>query len=112
EDGRPLNQVFITLLQTVRVKDAEEHHGAEEGAGVRDEELDDKKWPKIRCGCMIVIDLDDARVTYVIRKGLRDQERIDRTVAFRKSLAETAPLAATYFGPGNEPFAALHHAGA
>ena len=93
DDGRPLNQVFITLLQKEEVeRDGEQH--------------------KIRCGSMVVIDLDEARVTYVIRKGLNDQKRIERTIAFRAGLADTAPLAATYFGEGNEPFAALHHAGA
>ena len=93
DDGRPLNQVFITLLQREEVE--------------RDGQLH-----KIRCGSMIVIDLDEEQVTYVIRKGLNDQKRIDRTIAFRAGLADTAPLAATYFGEGNEPFAALHHAGA
>lgn len=94
EDGRPLNQVFVTLLQTKKVLD---EYGAEH---------------KIRCGSMIVIDLDEARVVYVIRKGLGDEERINRIIQFRQNRAATAPLAATYFGAGNEPFAALHHAGA
>ena len=93
EDGRALNQVFITLLQTELV----EHDGQEF---------------QVRCGSTLVIDLDEPRITYVVKKGLRDKERIARTVAFREGAAGTASLAATYFGESREPFAALHHLGA
>lgn len=93
EDGRVLNQVFLTILQTETL----EHEGRQY---------------KIRCGSTLILDLDEARVTYAIRKGLRDQERMRRTIAFQEMRAETAPLAATYFGEGNEPFAALHRLGA
>jgi hypothetical protein len=93
EDGRALNQVFITILQ----KETVEHGGQAH---------------TIRCGSTLVIDLDEARVTYVVRKGLHDQKRLLRTISFRESQADSALLAATYFGEGNEPFAALHHAGA
>ena len=51
-----LNQVFITLLQTETMQRNGQTHS-------------------IRCGSVLVIDLDDERVTYVIRKGLHDQER-------------------------------------
>ena len=93
EDGRALNQVFVTILQKERLL----HNGQEHA---------------IRSGSTLVIDLDEARVTYVIGKGLHDQQRIARTIQFRESTAGSASLAATYFGEGNEPFAALHHSGA
>jgi hypothetical protein len=93
EDGRVLNQVFITLLQTETI----EHQGREY---------------TVRCGSTMVLDLDAARVTCVIRKGLRDRERLERTIAFKEGGAGPASLAATYFGERKEPFAALHSVGA
>jgi hypothetical protein len=93
EDGRVLNQVFITILQ----KQTLEHEG---------------QMYTIRCGSTLVLDLDEARVTYVVSKGLHDRKRLSRTIAFKESQAESASLAATYFGEGNEPFAALHRSGA
>jgi hypothetical protein len=93
DDGRTLNQVFITILQTEFVeRDGQEY--------------------KIRCGSSIVIDLDDLRVTYVVRKGLRDAQRVARTIEFQEDGAGTASLAGTYFETTREPFAALHHIGA
>jgi hypothetical protein len=92
-NGRALNQVFITLLQTERV----EHEG---------------QIHSIRSGSTLVIDLDEIRVTYVIGKGLHDLERIKRTIAFKEGPAAGASLAATYFGEAEEPFAALHRLGA
>ena len=93
DNGRTLNQVFITLLQTERV----EHQG---------------QIHSIRCGSTLVIDLDEMRVTYAIGKGLHDLERITRTIGFKEGAGAEASLAATYFGEANEPFAALHHLGA
>jgi hypothetical protein len=93
EDGRALNQVFVTLLQ----KETLLHDGREH---------------TVRCGSTIVLDLDEARVTCVIRKGLRDTERLERTIAFKEGSAGMASLAATYFGEQNEPFASLHAVGA
>ncbi len=93
EDGRALNQVFLTILQ----KEEMEHEG--------------KKYD-IRCGSILVFDLDETRVTYVIRKGLRDQKRLLRTIKFREAHGDGASLAATYFGESDEPFAALHRSGA
>jgi hypothetical protein len=93
DDGRALNQVFITLLQK--------------------EELDqDGQRHVIRCGSTLVFDLDTARVTCVIRKGLRDMERLKRTIRFNEERAASTSLAATYFGQNREPFAALHSSGA
>jgi hypothetical protein len=92
-DGRALNQVFVTILQ----KETMEHEGRSH---------------TLRCGSTIVIDLDEARVTYVIRKGLRDRERLMRMIAFQDGEAGGASLAATYFGEAREPFASLHHVGA
>jgi hypothetical protein len=92
-DGRVLNQVFITLLQ----KETMEHDGQRY---------------TIRCGSVLVLDLDELRVTYVIRKGLQDQERLLRTIEFQESQASTASLGLTYFGASSEPFAALHLTGA
>lgn len=92
DDGRALNQVFITILQ----KETLEH---------------ESQLHTIRCGSTFVLDLDELRVTYVIGKGLHDRERLLRTIAFKESQAESASLAATYFGSGNEPFAALHRTG-
>jgi hypothetical protein len=66
----------------------------------------------IRCGSTFVIDLDEARVTYVIRKSLHDRERIERTIAFKEGQAGAASLGSTYFGAAREPFAALHNLGA
>jgi hypothetical protein len=66
----------------------------------------------IRCGSVLVLDLDEQRVSYVIRKGLNDQERLLRTIKFKESQASTASLGFTYFGASNEPFAALHSMGA
>jgi hypothetical protein len=94
EDGRALNQVFFTILQTESVVS------------------NDGQQYTIRCGSTLVIDLDDARVTYVVRKGLRDAERLARTIAFEQGGGAGASLAATYFGESREPFAALHHIGA
>ncbi|WZO99814.1 hypothetical protein EP7_001427 [Isosphaeraceae bacterium EP7] len=93
EDGRALNQVFITIRQNVTVPVGDRKH-------------------TIRCGSTLVIDLDEARVTYVIRKGPHEEKRLRRIVAFSETLAETASLAATYFGKSHEPFAALHNSGA
>ena len=93
EDGRVLNQVFVTILQ----KETVEHQG---------------QMHTIRCGSTVVLDLDEARVTYVITKGLHDRERLLRTIEFEESQAARASLAATYFGDGREPFAALHSVGA
>lgn len=90
EDGRALNQVFITIIQSETV----EHQG---------------KLHKLRCGSTLVIDLDEARVTYVIRKGLRDKERLLRTIAFQEE--RESSLGVTYFGEPAEPFAALHLCG-
>ena len=92
-DGRALNQVFVTILQ----KETMEHEGRSH---------------TLRCGSTIVIDLDDARVTYVIRKGLRDRERLMRMIEFQDGEAGGASLAATYFGEAREPFASLHNVGA
>jgi hypothetical protein len=93
DDGRVLNQVFITILQ----KQTVEHEGREHS---------------IRSGSTLVLDLDKAGVTYVIRKGLQDQARLLRTIAFKENGTSHASLAATYFGESREPFAALHGAGA
>jgi len=92
-DARVLNQVFITLLQ----KETVEHEGQRH---------------TIRCGSVIVVDLDEQRVTYVIRKGLHDQERISRTIEFKESQVSSFSLAATYLIGSDEPFAALHSTGA
>jgi hypothetical protein len=91
EDGRVLNQAFITLLQ---------HHQVE---------FEGEKF-SMKCGCTLVLDLDEAQVSYVIRKGPNDQDRMRRT---RKFMATTfmPSLAETYFGP-RETFAALHSEGA
>jgi hypothetical protein len=92
-DGRALNQVFVTILQ----KETMVHEGQAH---------------TLRCGSTLVLDLDEARVTYVIGKGLHDHQRLLRTINFREGQADSASLAATYFGESNEPFAALHRSGA
>ena len=93
DDGRVLNQAFITLLQ----KETMEHEG---------------QLHTIRCGSTLVFDLDELRVTYVIKKGLHDQKRLLRTIQFQENQTGMRSLAATYFGENNEPFAALHNTGA
>jgi hypothetical protein len=92
-DGRVLNQVFITLLQKETVELEGRTH-------------------TIRCGSVMVMDLDEQRVTYVIRKGLHDQQRISRTIEFQENQFSTASLASTYLIGSDEPFAALHSTGA
>jgi hypothetical protein len=93
DDGRSLNQVFVTIIQKLTVEGESEPH-------------------TIRCGCTLVLDLDDLRITYVVTKSLFDSQRIKRIIAFKESGAGLASLAATYFGASNEPFAALHRVGA
>lgn len=93
EDGRVLNQAFVTLLQRRRVEF--------EGGKL-----------SLHCGCTLVLDLDESRVSYVIRKGLGDLHRIRRTREFLEEGAGLASLATTYFGRQDEPFAALHRQGA
>jgi hypothetical protein len=92
EDGRVLNQAFITLLQTQQV------------------EFENEKF-SFRCGSTLVLDLNESRVSYVIRKGLNDTQRMRRTREFKES-ESLSSLAATYFGAQDEPFAALHIHGA
>lgn len=92
DDGRALNQVFITLLQTENLT------------------YEGHKYT-VRCGSTMVLDLDELRVTYVIRKGLGDIERLKRTIAHSESASDQASLSSTYFGPSDEPFAALHATG-
>jgi hypothetical protein len=92
EDGRILNQVFITILQKERMVD--------ESTG---DEHD------VRCGSTLVIDLDEGRVRYVIRKGLHDKARLKRTLAFlEEDDAISSRAGATYFGKSDEIFASLH----
>lgn len=89
DNGRALNQVFITILQTETM----EHEG---------------QCHKIRCGSTLVIDLDELQVKYVIGKGLHDRARLLRTIEFKEAM-ENTPLSMTYFGSSNEPIAALHN---
>jgi hypothetical protein len=93
DDGIVLNQVFITLLQKLRVEGDGETH-------------------EIRCGSTLVVDLNENKVTYVIAKRLQDEQRIKRIVDFKERRAGVTSLADTYFGPNPEPFAALHLTGA
>ena len=93
DDGRALNQVFVTILQ----KEVMVHEGREYA---------------IRAGSTLVLDLDEGRVTYVVGKGLHNRERLMRTIAFKEAQATGAALSATYFGPTAEQFAALHRTGA
>jgi hypothetical protein len=93
DDGRVLNQVFVTILQKETIeRDGRTH--------------------TIRAGSTLILDLDDSRVMYVVRKGLRDWERLNRTIDFKESRETSASLSATYFGESAEPFAALHNLGA
>jgi hypothetical protein len=93
DNGRALNQVFVTILQKQDI----EHNGT-----IR----------TVRCGSTLVIDLDEPRIVYAVRKGLRDEQRIQRTLAFLEGQGDEASLAATYFEKSREPFAALHRVGA
>lgn len=91
DDGRLLNQVFVTLLQ----KEEVEHKGRRH---------------TVRCGSTLVIDLGEHRVSYVVRKGLQDRGRLERTLEFLEGGLGFSPnkTAATYFGDSREIFAALH----
>ena len=98
DDGTVLNQAFITLVQTAHLKG-------------------DKKGPRIRSGCTLVVYLDklhhgdrESPVMYVIRKNLFHEDRIKRIASFLGE--KRASLAATYFEASDEPFAALHGLGA
>ena len=93
-DGRMLNQVFLTILQKKRVT----------GSNGRPH--------VIRCGSTLVLDLETMRISYAIRKGINNPERIERAIQFQESPLASPSLAATYLGPPTEPFAALHHSGA
>ena len=90
EDGHILNQVFITILQREEVEHENSRH-------------------VVQCGSTIVMDLDDARVSYVIRKGLQDKARLKRTLQFLDTCRHS--LASTYLGKQDEPFAELHISG-
>ncbi len=89
DDGRVLNQAFITILQ----EEIMEHEGEEH---------------MIRCGSTLVIDLDEMIITYVIRKGLRDHDRLKRTIKFYENGQTSVALSNTYLGKTDEVFAALH----
>lgn len=89
EDGRILNQVFITLLQ----RESAEFEG---------------DWHTIRCGSTLVIDLDEMTISYSIRKGLGDKNRFNRSLRYYGSGADESALSSTYLGKDNEVFAALH----
>jgi hypothetical protein len=89
EDGRILNQVFVTILQKERV------------------EIDSEVvW--MRCGSTLVVDLDEMTISYAIRKSLGDRSRQMRTQKFMSSGQAAAALANTYLGDSDEVFAALH----
>ena len=92
EDGRVLNQVFMTIVQ-------------------ENEMPGDGRVHKIRCGSTLVLDLDQLRVTYVITKGLEDKERLMETMNFQIEQSTSNALASTYFGGNDEIFAALHNPG-
>ena len=91
DDGRLLNQVFVTLLQDLVL----EHDG---------EPI------QMRCGSTLVIDLGTLSVSYVVRKPLEDRRRIRRTLEYRSRGDGYAPegAALTYFGSDREVFARLH----
>lgn len=99
DDGRALNQVFITLLRT---------GFANPVAGGRGKK---KKPYEYRAGCTFVVDLEKEVVRYVIRKGAPRGDRLTEALKFQTK-AEQYSLAATYFGGGRENFARLHGMGA
>ena len=88
DNGRVLNQVFVTLQQNVRFNDQD-----------------------VPCGCTLVVDLDEPKVTYVIRKD-RSRARLERVAQHRFERPTALSLAGTYLSAVSEPFAALHGAGA
>jgi hypothetical protein len=88
EDGRILNQVFITILQKEKVDYKGETY-------------------TVRCGSTVVLDLDEMAITYVIRKGLGDTTRLERTRKFSET-DQAVALTNTYLGEPDEVFAALH----
>lgn len=92
EDGRVLNQVFITILQKEEMTHAGQSH-------------------TVRCGSTLVIDLDTMRVTYVIRKTLHDTKRLERTILYQERQQPMTGLRETYLGHASEVFAALHVVG-
>lgn len=90
-DGRILNQVFITILQTETVEFEGETYN-------------------VRCGSTLVFDLDEMAITYVIRKSLGDRTRFERTRSFSQT-DQAVALTNTYLGEADEVFAALHQSG-
>lgn len=88
EDGRMLNQVFVTMIQKRKIKSG-------------DQEM------TIHCGSTLVIDVDEQKIVYAIRKGLNSDDRIEREADFRMRLAGST-LGETYLSGGDELLASLH----
>ena len=93
DDGRVLNQVFLTIIQKQHVKV-------------------DGQTEEVLCGSTLIFNLDDMDVMYVVRKGIGSDSRVRRLAEFRAAGMSLDSLASTYFGSSSERFAALHHVGA
>ncbi len=88
DDGRILNQVFMTLLQKRTV---------ETGDGP----------VEVRCGSTLVIDLDDLTINYAIRKAANDTAWLD-TVARHRAEGDAAQSLRVYARGREVSLAALH----
>jgi hypothetical protein len=88
EQGKVLNQVFVTLIQTQSV------------------EIDGEVF-ELRNGATLVADFDEQKFTYAIRKGINSDDRIARTADFLGRFSGSS-LSATYLRGDDELLAALH----
>lgn len=95
DDGRILNQVFITILQTQQV--------AVPADDAAKDNTEAEKMP-LRCGATLVVDLDEMCISYAIHKGPGDPTRIQRS----RRAAKATGMASPYFEQSSETFAALH----
>jgi hypothetical protein len=67
---------------------------------------------KLRGGCTLLIDLENRRIRYVVRKKVGHPRSVSDQLQYQMHLADTS-LAANYFGQeafSREPFAVLHRA--
>jgi hypothetical protein len=67
---------------------------------------------RYRGGCTLLIDLEESKVRYLVRKKVASQWRLEKQQAFMEEAADS--LRVNYFGPSlaaDEPFALLHRHG-
>lgn len=101
-DGKTLNQLVMSIVQTREVPVAEAGSGRRRRGTV-----------KFRGGSTLILDLDTMTLQYAITKKIDDESRLKRLLDYRKGIEMEGSLRAIYFkGLENmsEPFAMLHRA--